>query len=105
MYQYGRNYLLKIYDRDVGNLFTLQSSPTNEGLRVTFDIQKNVDNKSTANTAKVVIYNLSQATLSKLSDKQMACQIKKHREHKATCSRCKSQPTLYSLDRRALDVC
>lgn len=75
MYQYGRNYLLTIYDRDVGNLFTLQSSPTNEGLRVTFDIQKNVDNKSTANTAKVVIYNLSQATLSKLSDKQMACQI------------------------------
>ena len=69
MYQYGRNYLLKIYDRDVGNLFTLQSSPTNEGLRVTFDIQKNVDNKSTANTAKVVVYNLSQATLSKLSDK------------------------------------
>ena len=72
MYQYGRNYLLTIYDRDVGNLFTLQSSPTNEGLRVTFDIQKNVDNKSTANTAKVIIYNLSQATLSKLSDKQMA---------------------------------
>lgn len=65
-YQYGRNYVLYLWDRDKGIQFTIQD------LRISFDAQYNVDNKAKTNTASIKIYNLGQELLDKLSGKENA---------------------------------
>lgn len=75
MYQYDRSYELTINDRETGTLYTFDGRVGNEGLRIKFDIQKNVDNKAATNTASVKMYNLSQDTLNGLSQKELACQL------------------------------
>lgn len=76
MYQYNRAYQLTINDRETGTLYTIQSGGIgDDSLRVKFDIQKNVDNRATTNTASLKVYNLSQDTLDKLSQKELACQV------------------------------
>ena len=75
MYQYNRGYQLTINDRETGTLYTLDGSIGDDGLRVKFEIQKNVDNRAATNTASLKVYNLSQDTLSKLSQKELACQV------------------------------
>ena len=69
MYQYNRGYQLTINDRGTGTLYTLDGSIGDDGLRIKFEIQKNVDNRAATNTASLKVYNLSQDTLSKLSQK------------------------------------
>ena len=66
MYQFQRDYVLTLYDRDNGKLFTITE------LRLSFDIQQNVDHANKNNSAEVKVYNLAQTTLDKFSDKQMA---------------------------------
>ena len=76
MFQYNRGYQLTINDRETGTLYTIQSGGIgDDSLRVKFDIQKNVDNRATTNTASLKVYNLSQDTLDKLSQKELACQV------------------------------
>jgi len=69
IYQFNRNYLLQIVDRAGGLLFTIKD------LHISFDIQKNIDNRSKTNTATLEVKNLSNETLNKISNIQMACQV------------------------------
>ena len=56
IYQFKRNYLLQIVDRAGGLLFTIKD------LHISFDIQKNIDNRSKTNTATLEVKNLSNET-------------------------------------------
>lgn len=69
MSQFKRNYKLRINDRAGGLLFTIAD------LRIEFDITKNIDNRSKTNVAVLKVYNLSNETLGKISNTQMACQV------------------------------
>lgn len=76
MYQYNRAYQLTINDREAGSLYTISSGGVgDDNLKITFDIQKNVDNRAATNTASLKVYNLSQDTLNKLSQRELACQV------------------------------
>lgn len=73
--QFGRGYSLTINDRETGTLYTLNSNLQNDALRIKFNIQKNVDNRASSNTASLFVYNLSKETLSRLSQRELACQV------------------------------